>query len=222
MRSNFYSYCSDVFRQRRRLDLLEGALLGVLVGAKADELRPVTEAVAGDMIVAHLDDELRFDRLPFSAPFGAPTARTARGFAGETRRGYERFEFPGQRRPLRIGDGGGETHMVEPAVFVVEPEQQRADKVASALVAEAAHHAIGGAQAFDLEHVALAREVGPVASLGDDAVKRAARVVEPTRRLLVACRAGGELQPLDPARRGKERLERGAALDQRLRHDALA
>src|SRR5215510_12030326 len=85
----------EVSRQRRRLDLLEGALLRILVWTKTNELRSVTEAVAGDMIVAHLDNEIRLYRLPFAAAFGAPPARTAGRFAGESGRRYQRFEFLG-------------------------------------------------------------------------------------------------------------------------------
>src|SRR5215510_8062453 len=112
--------------------------------------------------------------------------------------------------------------MVELALFIVEPEQQRADLIASAFVAEAAYHAVGGAQAFDFEHGPDARKVGTVALLGDDAVERATGVVEPTLRVLPLFGIGRELQPLDLARCFKKRLERASALDQRLRHDAFA
>ena len=52
--------------------------------------------------------------------------------------------------------------MVELALVVVEPEQQRADEVAVRRVAEAADDAVGAAQALDLQHRALAGDVRPV------------------------------------------------------------
>src|ERR1700722_4594019 len=53
-------------RQRERLQeirllllhLIQGALAGGLVGTPAQQCRAVTEALAGEMVVAHLDHEL--------------------------------------------------------------------------------------------------------------------------------------------------------------------
>ena len=92
----------DVSGQGLWRDLLEGALFRRFVGAEADQLGAVAEAVAGDMIVAHLDHELRLHRLPFAAALGAPAARSARRFAGEARRRDQSFEHFGQRRALCV------------------------------------------------------------------------------------------------------------------------
>src|SRR3954452_2325734 len=59
------------------------ALARGLVGAPADELGPVAETIAGDVVVAHLDDELGLERRPLAAAFGGPAAGAARGVAGE-------------------------------------------------------------------------------------------------------------------------------------------
>ena len=65
-------------RQHCRFDLLEGALLWRLVGTKAHEFGAVAEAAARDVVVAHLDYNLRLHRLPFAGALGAPAARPAR------------------------------------------------------------------------------------------------------------------------------------------------
>ena len=66
--------------------LLERALPGRLVRPPAHELRAVPEPAGGDVIVAHLDDELGPQRLPFRARSVAPAARATGRLAGESRR----------------------------------------------------------------------------------------------------------------------------------------
>ena len=60
--------------------------------------------------------------------------------------------------------------MVEPAVRVVQSQQQRANQSAAFAVTESAHHAIGRAQVFYLQHRPLARRVASVDPLGDHPV----------------------------------------------------
>ena len=75
----YLSRCSMLFQQHCRPDLLEGALPRGLVGTKAQELGAVAEAAARDMVVTHLDHELRLHRLPFAGALdAAPAARPAR------------------------------------------------------------------------------------------------------------------------------------------------
>ena len=74
--------------------------------------------------------------------------------------------------------------MVELAVVVVQPEQQRPDVRARAVLvpAEAGDDAVGGALVLDLQHRPLARLVLLVELLRDDAVEAGAlEPVEPVR-----------------------------------------
>src|SRR5262245_66436785 len=73
----------DVSGQGLWRDLLERALFRRFVGTEAHELGAVAEAVAGDVVVAHLDHELRLQRFPFPGPLRAPPRRPAGRFAGE-------------------------------------------------------------------------------------------------------------------------------------------
>ena len=130
--------------------------------------------------------------------------------------------YLGEGRALGVGDGRGETDMIQLAGIVVETEQQRADLAAAGLVAEAADHAVCRAQPLDLEHRALAGEVGAVAPLGDDAVQRAARAVQPALGLLAVRGAGRELQAVGLPRRLVEAFQCRAALDQRVLDQAVA
>ena len=75
--------------------------------------------------------------------------------------------------------------MIQQALRVVEAQQQRAHLVAAALVSKASNHAIGGPQALDLDHRALAAEIFFVQPLGDDPVSPVAiEIVEPLRRFV--------------------------------------
>ena len=79
--------------------------------------------------------------------------------------------------------------MVELALVIVEPEQQRSDLAAVAEIAKAADHAIGGAQPLHLDHGALARPIGFGEQFGDDAVGRAvAGIAQPALRLVDVAR----------------------------------
>src|SRR5690349_16080370 len=99
--------------------------------------------------------------------------------------------------------------MIELSLTIVEPEEQRADPPALALVTEAADDAIGRTHAFHLEHGALAGLVGAVEAFRHDAVEPTAAAREPARGLGMIARHRRE-----PERRGMrdvaiKALERG-------------
>src|SRR5690348_18388469 len=79
------------------LHLLERALARRLVGPPAQELRAVTKAIAGKMVVADFDHKLRLERLPFGRALRRPAARATRRIAGESRRRDQLLELLGQR-----------------------------------------------------------------------------------------------------------------------------
>jgi hypothetical protein len=53
----------------------------------------MAKAIAADVIVLNLDDELRFQRLPLRRAFRAPAARSARRIAREAWRLDEFLQF---------------------------------------------------------------------------------------------------------------------------------
>src|SRR5262249_31757551 len=128
----------EVLRKHDRFDLLEGALPRRFVGAEAHEPGAVTEAVAGDLVIAHLGHELGLQWLPFARALSVPAARSSGRLAGEAGRRDQRLELFGQHRPLVIGDGRGETYMIELALPIVEAEQERAYVPAARSVSETA------------------------------------------------------------------------------------
>ena len=83
--SRLQDRADELTRAGLLLHLLEGALLRRLVGPPAQELGAVAEAAAGDVVVAHLDDELGPERHPFGRALGRPAARAAGRVAGEAR-----------------------------------------------------------------------------------------------------------------------------------------
>src|SRR6058998_817836 len=100
--------------------LLERALLRVLVGAPADEAGAVAEAPTGDLVVADLDDQRGLQRLPLAGSLGVPAARPARGASGEARRLDQSFEVLRQSGTFSGRNPRGETDVVEQALIVVE------------------------------------------------------------------------------------------------------
>src|SRR5215472_17219848 len=107
------------------------------------------EPVARHVIEFDLDDQARAQRLPRFAAFSAPTAWTTGLRAGEAGRALQRLEAFGERRALVIADAGHETHVVEQTFAVVQPEQQRSDKLPLGRITEAADNAIRSALALD-------------------------------------------------------------------------
>ena len=89
----------------------------------------MAKAIAGEVVVADLDHQLRLERTPFARSFGRPAARPARRLAGEPRRRDQALEPFGQCFPgLRL-DARREADMVQQMGLVVEAEQQRADEL---------------------------------------------------------------------------------------------
>src|SRR5258706_16005557 len=64
-------------RERSRRQLVQLALVRVLVVAPADELGAVADAVPGDVVEVHLDDQLRSQALPHQLLIGLPAAPLA-------------------------------------------------------------------------------------------------------------------------------------------------
>src|SRR6476620_2368650 len=182
----------------------------------------MAEAVAGDLVVAHLDHELRLQRLPLFGAFGAPAAWSSRRLAGKARRRDAGLELRGQRRAVLVGDGCGEADMIELAGIVVEPEQQRANLLAAATVAKAADHAVGGAVLLHFHHRPLAGDVRSAALFGHDAVERRATLLEPARGFRETQRIGRELEVALLFGRRKKLLEHVTPLAQRRLDQALA
>src|SRR5690606_15916420 len=115
-----------------------------------------------------------------------------------------------------------EPHVIEPALGIVETEQQRCDIAAVSPVAETADNAIGGSQPLYLQHRSLARNVGSVETLGDDAVDRAATVGEPLLRRRKVAGEGGQPKPALSADRLMKLFEMRAALGERPVNHVLA
>ena len=104
----------------------------------------MAESLPSDLIEADLDDQFGPQRLPFPRTVGGPTARSARRASGETRRLDHRLQPWRQFGAFRPAETGGEADVIKAPRVVVQPEQQRADQMLAARIAEAADHAIGG------------------------------------------------------------------------------
>src|SRR5688500_20247730 len=84
----------------------------------------------------------------------------------------QRRELVYQRLSRRHAEGCADPYVLQYAALVVEPEEERADRVLAALVpAEARHRALGGTRVLHLDHRALAGEVRARLGLRDDAVE---------------------------------------------------
>src|SRR6185312_8543977 len=155
-------------------DLAPGAVLRILVRTPADEARAVPEAILFELVVAHLADELRLDRVPVELLAACPAALAAghpvaadRSPSAQLRKLF--FELA----PHRCGETGAVPDEVEPALLVIEPEQQRGDPPLGLLApAEADDHAVRGPIRLHLDDaVARAWQVGNVEPFRDHAVE---------------------------------------------------
>ncbi len=81
----------------------------------------MAEAVAGDVVIAHLDHQFWAKRLPLGRPRCAPATRSPWRIAGEAGRRHELFQTLGEGRLFSVGEGGGEADMVQKSILVVEP-----------------------------------------------------------------------------------------------------
>src|SRR5205807_5799228 len=96
----------------------------VLVRAEAQQARPVAEAVALHLVVAHLDHELRPDGcfLEAARPPAVRLREAARVGA------FEQWLHEGQDLGLSAGCDRARADVVEPAVLLVETEQERRER----------------------------------------------------------------------------------------------
>jgi hypothetical protein len=174
----------------------------------------VAKAVAREVVVAHLHDQSRLDRLPLRRALGAPAAGPARGAAGEAGRLDQRLELRQERHAGGGREAGREADVMEQPIRVVEPEQERAHRPRARRVAESAHHAVHRAAALHLLHAgALAGPIGQVELLGHDAVERATGHLEPRAGLGGIVGGRGEPDVVTAAERlGCEGLESAPAL----------
>src|SRR5260370_9359269 len=78
----------------RRLDLLERALTRRLVRTPSQQPGAVAEPAAAHVIVAHLADQLRAQRLPLAGTLSAPPARPPGPLAGQPARPAPRPHRP--------------------------------------------------------------------------------------------------------------------------------
>src|SRR5262249_16171877 len=165
----------------------------LLVRTPAQEARAVPESPAGEVIVANLGHQPRLERLPLPGTLGAPPAGAARGASGEAGRLPERTEPSEECFSLPRGEPRGEGGVVEKALAVVEAEEERADHRSIRGIAEASHHAVGGALALDLLHAgAITRAIVEIDALGHHPIEGAARHGEPFPRDGDLGRGGGE------------------------------
>src|SRR5262249_17026633 len=161
-------------------ELLEGARARRLVGSPAQERGAVAESppaeprailgrlgVAWPVVEGDLAHPVRPQRVPirhFLA--GAPPTLTAPATARPAFVGWaHETGAPGIELAVRLEkrhqlaffgrlEGRGEPDVMQRAVVVVQPQQQRADRCAdlAAIPAKGADHAVGGALVLDLQH----------------------------------------------------------------------
>src|ERR1700733_3111514 len=105
------------------LHLRRRALRGLLVGAPAQEFRPVAKAPAGEMVELHFDYKLRAQRLPLRGALGAPSTRPPGRLPGETRRPDQFFQLSSQTGPRLSADRRREPNMIKRALVIVETQQ---------------------------------------------------------------------------------------------------
>ena len=158
----------SAFGSRGGRHLAPRAVARILVLAPADELRAVAEAVALHLVVPHLGYEAlaqaRLLELPRPPPVRlreAPVERLV------DERQHARRDVVAHLRADRA-----RADVVEAAVLAVETEQQRRDRRAVALPADADHCAVRRSMLLDLDDgVARARQVRRRETLPDHAVE---------------------------------------------------
>src|SRR5205823_2817175 len=138
----------------------------------AQEFGPVAESPTGEVVVADLANQLRFQAVPVGGAGCAPAAGAAGRAASEAASANHGIQNSLQLEPLFGVKARGESHVIERAVVVIEAQQQRADAAPILSVAKASDHAFGRANAFDFDHGAtLAAAVGFIELLGHDAIE---------------------------------------------------
>ncbi len=112
----------------------------------------MAEAAAGEVIVLHLDDELRRERLPFRRALCAPSAGPARRLSGKPRLPDELLQLGGELRALFRREARGEPDVMQQAFVIVQAQQHRADNSRFLGVTKASDHAVGGPLVLHLDH----------------------------------------------------------------------
>ena len=222
---------------RRDLELVVAAILRPLVGPPAHELRGVPEARPcmwsyDDLArrargaAAPSDRSLpRFHRLaapgrrcPFAAASSCACAQPRHGWPSSA---FSRSGASSSTSSLahRGGERRGDADVVERALVVVEPEQERADHRSGAVLvpAKAGDDAVGRARVLDLDHRALAGRYGDVEALRHDAVEPGAlEAAEPVLGERAIARRRREVDRRRGAGRAPSRAARGAPRERRL------
>src|SRR5436190_3201810 len=154
----------------------------------------MAEAPAGDLIVADLRHQHWLQRLPLRCALAVPSAGPTGRAAGEARRLDQLLQISGELRAFFRRNGGGEADMMEQAPLIIEAKQERADFLFLLRIAKAADDTVRGALLLDLDHCPLARLVGLLRPLGDDAVECPTAPFEPAQRNLAASRRRRKLK----------------------------
>ena len=85
------------------------------------------------MVILHFDDELRIERFPFAGALRAPPTRPARRLAGKAAALLNRLAKLLDPRcqifALLLSERRTETDVMQQAVIVVEPQQQRPQRL---------------------------------------------------------------------------------------------
>src|SRR5688500_3643214 len=174
-----------------------GAVLRILVGAEADQLRAVPAAVALRLVVAHFGDEFGAERRLLELA-GAPAVGL-----GEAALALLVEERADERSDLVVvarADRGG-ADIVGPAVVAVEPEQEGREPFRPVLPADADDDAVSGLVLLHLhDALAGAGKVRQAEPLLDDAVQPGRlEAVEPAGRRVELERRRRDPEPLAEA-----------------------
>ena len=84
----------------------------------------MAEPIAREVVVAHLDDQRRSERLPFPRALAAPPTGPAGRVAGEAGGLDQRADLVEQGLAGGGGKPGCEAHVVEEPLLIVEAEEQ--------------------------------------------------------------------------------------------------
>ena len=85
----------------------------------------MAEPAVRNLVVADFNHELGAKLLPCRGLLGCPTARSAWCIAGKPGAALQRFQPLRQGGAFGSADGGGESDMIELALCVEQPEQER-------------------------------------------------------------------------------------------------
>src|SRR5579863_1777295 len=141
------------------VQLVDRALARRLVLAPANDLRAVANPPVADVVVADLDNQLRPKLDPFELAVGGPAARlTAAASAGLKRR-----QLSAQLALALRREGRAVADRSKRSAGLVEPEDDRTDRLRLNARPVAHHDAVERAQALDLDHRRpLSRGVGGI------------------------------------------------------------